>query len=160
VKKFLTLAALGVTAAALTLATPAVSEAGWHYGRGHYHSYRSYGHRYYGHRSYGHRYWNRFNCYVAPTYYCPPAPPPCQDNVARIRVLVPAGARVWVDNQETTQLGTDRSFDSPPLTPGKEYTYNVTARWNCPDGKEAVKTRQVDVQANAAVSVDLTQPAS
>ena len=159
-RKFLTLAALGVTAATLTLATPAVSEAGWHCGRGHYHSYRHYGYRHYGHRYWGYRTWNRLGYYAIPDYACPPAPLPCQDNVARIRILVPAGARGWVDNQETMQTGTDRSFDSPPLTPGKEYTYNVTARWTCPDGKEVVKTRQVDVQANAAVSVDLTQPAA
>jgi uncharacterized protein (TIGR03000 family) len=155
VKKFLFLTALGVTAAALTLATPAVGFAGGHYGRGHYHSYH---HRGYGYR--GFHYWNRPGWYVTPGYYCPPAPPVCQDNLARIRLCVPAGARVWIDGQETTQTGTDRTFESPPLTPGKEFTYNVTAKWCCPDGKEVVRTRQVDVQANATVDLDLTRPVS
>jgi uncharacterized protein (TIGR03000 family) len=158
VKKFLSLALLGVTAATLTLATPALSFAGWHGGRGHYHGYRHYGYRHYGY--WGHRYWNGYSCYVAPTYYCPPAPLPCTDNLARICVAVPAAARVWIDGQETAQAGAERNFESPPLVPGKEYTYNVTARWMGPDGKEVSLTRQVDVQANAKVNVDLTQPVS
>ena len=159
-KKLLTLAVLGVTAATLTLATPAVSEAGWHYGRGHYHGYRHYGYRHHGY--WGHGYWNRYSCYgdLRPITALPAPLPFCTDNLARICVVVPSAARVWIDGQETAQAGGQRNFESPALIPGKEYTYNVTARWTGPDGKEVSQTRQVDVQANASVNVDLTQPVS
>jgi uncharacterized protein (TIGR03000 family) len=155
VKKFLSLAVLGVTAAALTLATPAVSFAGRYHGRGHYHSYRHGGHRYWNHRYRGHGYY-----YEAPSYYYTPAPQSVAENMARIRVFVPADAKVWIDGQETTQTGTDRLFESPPLAPDRAFTYNLKTTWRGPDGKEITLTRQVGVQANACATVDFTQPAS
>jgi uncharacterized protein (TIGR03000 family) len=87
--------------------------------------------------------------------YSQPAPAP--DNAARIRVIVPAEAKVWFDNKPTTQAGPERRFESPALTPGRRYTYDVKAQWHDQDGKDLTRTRQVDVSANADVTVDLTR---
>jgi uncharacterized protein (TIGR03000 family) len=47
-----------------------------------------------------------------------------------LSVKVPqSAAEVRVDGRPTTQTGTDRTFESPPLEAGKSYAYTVTARW-------------------------------
>jgi len=160
-----------LAAVALTLATPGVSDA---CGRGCGHRYRCWeshpcwqgygcGYRtcdtwiYCGYRSY---------CY-APCYGSPYAiayTNPVQryastqhvvaDNTASIRVTVPAGATVWFDDNKTTQTGSERLFESPPLTPGRHYSYDLKAQWRDQDGKEVTQTRHVDVSANASVSVE------
>jgi len=85
------------------------------------------------------------------------AQPPARDNVARIRLVVPADARVWFDNKETKQTGPERRFESPALAPGRAYGYVVKAQWRDQDGRHVTRTRQVDVGANANVTVDLTR---
>jgi uncharacterized protein (TIGR03000 family) len=81
-------------------------------------------------------------------------------NMARVRLIVPADAKVWFDGKETKQGGTERRFESPALTPGRAYSYDVKVRWRDREGKEMTRTRQVDVSANANVTVDFTAPAS
>jgi uncharacterized protein (TIGR03000 family) len=49
-----------------------------------------------------------------------------------------------------------RRFVSPLLKPGREYTYQVRARW-MEDGREVVQSRRVTVSAGAEVSVDFTR---
>jgi uncharacterized protein (TIGR03000 family) len=83
-----------------------------------------------------------------------------RDNMARVRLIVPDDAKVWFDGKETKQGGTERRFESPALTPGRAYSYDVKVRWRDRDGKEMTRTRQVDVSANANVTVDFTAPAS
>jgi uncharacterized protein (TIGR03000 family) len=82
---------------------------------------------------------------------------PAPDNLARVRVMVPADAKVWFDGKATRQDGTDRRFESPALTPGRAYSYEVKARWRDRDGKEVTRSRRVDVSANANVTVDFTR---
>jgi len=48
--------------------------------------------------------------------------------VLSVKVPQPA-AEVFVDGVKTTQTGTDRVFESPPLAAGKQFKYEVTARW-------------------------------
>jgi uncharacterized protein (TIGR03000 family) len=81
-----------------------------------------------------------------------------RDNLARVRVLVPAGAKVWFDGKATEQSGTERRFESPALTPGHAYSYDVKAQWRDKSGKEVTRSRRVDVSANANVTVDFTRP--
>jgi uncharacterized protein (TIGR03000 family) len=78
-------------------------------------------------------------------------------NVARVRVIVPEGAKVWFDGAETQQSGTVRMFESPALTPGREYTYSIKAQWRDADGKEVTRTKPVDVRANGQAGVDFTK---
>jgi uncharacterized protein (TIGR03000 family) len=84
--------------------------------------------------------------------YAPSAP----DNAAHLRVIVPTGAKVWFDNSATQQTGRVRFFESPPLTPGKDYSYDVRATWT-ENGKEVTRTRHVDIRANAKATVDFTR---
>jgi uncharacterized protein (TIGR03000 family) len=82
-----------------------------------------------------------------------------RDNKAHIRVAVPADAEVWFGNAATQQSGAVRQFESPPLQPGREYTYEVKAQWK-ENGTEVTRTRHVDVTANGDTSVDFNRPDS
>ena len=53
----------------------------------------------------------------------------------------------------TTQQGIQRTYKSPPLEPGKEYTYTVKARWMM-DGKPVEQTREVNVRAGHTSQVN------
>jgi uncharacterized protein (TIGR03000 family) len=83
-----------------------------------------------------------------------------QDNAARVRVIVPPDAKVWFGNSATEQTGQVRFFQSPELSPGKEYTYDVKAQWRDQNGKDVTQSRQVVVRANAGTTVDFMQPMS
>jgi uncharacterized protein (TIGR03000 family) len=82
---------------------------------------------------------------------------PTQDNTARVRVVVPDNARVWFNESATNQSGRVREFESPPLQPGRDYTYEVKAQWRDPDGNVVTRTRHVDVTANDSTTVDFTR---
>jgi uncharacterized protein (TIGR03000 family) len=75
---------------------------------------------------------------------------------AGIEVRVPAGAQLWFGGDKTRQTGEVRVFQSPPLEPGKPYTYEVEARWT-QGGKEVVQTRKVPVKAGTWTTVDFTR---
>jgi len=68
------------------------------------------------------------------------------DNTALIEVRVPADAEIWFDGTKTTQRGANRLFSTPPLTPGKTFTYEVRASWTV-NGTTTTKTHQVQVEA-------------
>ena len=72
-------------------------------------------------------------------------------------MTVPAGAQVWFDGTATTSTGSVREFDSPPLTPGNRYSYEIQARWN-ENGQEVSQTQQVVVTAGAHVDVKFPAP--
>jgi len=84
--------------------------------------------------------------------YAPEQAPQQQDNSAQVRVIVPPDAKVWFAGQETTQTGSERDFSSPALTPGKNYYYEVRARW-MQNGKPVDQTRRVKVLANQTTTV-------
>jgi len=48
--------------------------------------------------------------------------------ILSVKVPQPS-AEVYVDGVRTQQSGTDRVFESPPLDGGREYRYEMTARW-------------------------------
>jgi uncharacterized protein (TIGR03000 family) len=79
------------------------------------------------------------------------------ENSAVISVHVPlALADVAFDGKLTTSTGKDRVFTTPELTPGKTYTYTVTANWT--DGGVARdETRTVQVQAGQRSTVDFSK---
>jgi len=78
------------------------------------------------------------------------------DNRARIHMTVPANATVWVQGYRTTQTGSEREFMSPPLTPGKDYSYDVRVAWK-ENGAPVERTRTLTVHANEAVNVSFMQ---
>jgi uncharacterized protein (TIGR03000 family) len=79
-------------------------------------------------------------------------------NTVQLRIRLPESAQLWIEEQEMPQRGGERLFASPPLTPGRDYTYHFKAQWRDADGKSVVRARNVDVRANASVMVDLMQP--
>jgi len=81
-------------------------------------------------------------------------------NTATIEVSVPPDANIWFDDFPTQQKGSERSFESPPLTPGKTYSYVITAQWRGPDDKDVVRKQRVSVRANESSSVELVPRAA
>jgi uncharacterized protein (TIGR03000 family) len=85
-------------------------------------------------------------------------PPTSDENRVLIEVRLPqSDAEVWFQGSKTKQTGTKRAFRSPPLSPGREYVYEIRVRWSG-KGKEATQTRSVPVQAGQRVTVDFTRP--
>jgi uncharacterized protein (TIGR03000 family) len=84
----------------------------------------------------------------------PPGPPPV---CATIRLSVPDGAEVWFDREKTIQGGSDRVFQSPPLTPGKMVIYTVRAKWNSA-GRPVEQFRVVGVRAGETAKVTFSAP--
>jgi uncharacterized protein (TIGR03000 family) len=74
------------------------------------------------------------------------------DNMAHLTVNAPADAQILVDGTPTVSTGPVRRFHSPPLAPGRHYSYNVEARWN-DNGHEVTQTQKVDVTAGAHPNV-------
>jgi uncharacterized protein (TIGR03000 family) len=79
------------------------------------------------------------------------------DNKAHIWLRVPKSAEIWVNGVRTRQTGESRYFFSPPLTPGKEYSYQVRLRW-IKDGKPVEETHSIPIQAGRTIRRDFTQP--
>ena len=78
------------------------------------------------------------------------------DNKAHIWLRVPKGAEIWVNGVKTKLTGESRYFFSPPLTPGKKYSYQMRLRW-MKDGKPVEETQRILVQAGLTIRRDFTQ---
>lgn len=115
---------------------------GWDYG---YPAY--YGDYYSGAPVYPPDYGSRTSAYLNPEI-----PPPANTTTAHIRVLVPDGAKIWFNQDETSQTGSTRIFETPSLTPGKEYTYEVRARWRAGD-RDVTDTKKVIFHSGDGVTV-------
>jgi uncharacterized protein (TIGR03000 family) len=63
---------------------------------------------------------------------------------ARLLVIVPPDARVFVEDQPTQQMGFERLFLSPSLEKGS-YTYTVRATW-MENGQEVNRQKQIKVE--------------
>jgi uncharacterized protein (TIGR03000 family) len=139
---------------------------------GGYPYYRGYGYGYPYYRGYGYGsayvypntgYYSDYGPNVNVVPYVPDATTtqsgyyaPATDNRASIRIRLPANATLWVDGDPTQQTGAERTFVSPPLTPGTTYAYTFKARWM--DGNEPVeKTLKIDVRANQTSQADFTR---
>lgn len=79
---------------------------------------------------------------------------PSSADCARLEVRVPhPNAEVYVNRQPTAATGTERAFESPPLEAGKEFGYEVVARW-VENGEKKAVTRTVAVTAGNTQVVD------
>jgi uncharacterized protein (TIGR03000 family) len=79
-------------------------------------------------------------------------------NGTMVEVFVPdEEAQIWVDGRKTTSNGLHRVFASPPLEPGRTYSYTVTAAWN-QGGRIVTEERKVDVSAGTVRRVNFAQP--
>jgi uncharacterized protein (TIGR03000 family) len=76
--------------------------------------------------------------------------------ILSVKVPQPA-AEVFVGGVKTAQRGTDRIYESPPLEAGKEYQYELTARW-IEGGVLMEKTKVVTGRPGEVVRVDFLAP--
>ena len=79
------------------------------------------------------------------------------DTQAHVRLIVPADADVWFDDTKTSQTGGVREYVSPPLTPGRNYSYQIRVRWIA-GGRPVDQTRKVAVRAGSVTTADFTKP--
>lgn len=75
-------------------------------------------------------------------------------NEATIIVHLPAEAALTIDGQPTQSTSGTRTFTSPPLEPGKTYSYTLRAEMNR-DGRLQNVKRTIDVQAGQPTEVTL-----
>src|SRR5690348_5468587 len=92
-------------------------------------------------------------------YLTPKAGVPIEDTTALIEVKLPAAdADLWFQGERTTHTGVLRQFKSPPLVPGRSYTYEIMALWG-DGGRDTKEVRRVPVHAGDRLTVDFTVPA-
>jgi uncharacterized protein (TIGR03000 family) len=73
---------------------------------------------------------------------------------ATVEVRVPESqANVTFDGHETMTRGTERTYQTPALTPGKKYVYDVTATWT-ENGRLIKQDRKVYVAAGSLAVID------
>ena len=80
---------------------------------------------------------------------------PGQPLYLSVKVPQPA-AEVFVDGVKTAMTGTDRLYESPPLTGDKEYAYDIVVRWT-EGGATVERKKTVKGKPGEVVRVDLTQ---
>ena len=76
--------------------------------------------------------------------------------VLSVKVPQPA-AEVFVNGVKTAQTGTDRLYESPPLDAGKQYKYELTARWVEGGAVREVKKAVIGTPGEV-VRVDFAKP--
>jgi uncharacterized protein (TIGR03000 family) len=86
----------------------------------------------------------------------PAAPPPPAERPVLLTIHVPADARVNIEGVTVAGTGPVRQFRSPPLQPGRDYGYTVSAAW-VEDGRPVVRTRQVSVFAGQQALVSFLE---
>lgn len=78
-------------------------------------------------------------------------------NCCRVDVRLPhADAELWVNRTKTATSGAERTFETPELTDGREFRYEVEAKW-VRNGVAMAATKNVVVAGGRSVMVDFTQ---
>jgi uncharacterized protein (TIGR03000 family) len=77
-------------------------------------------------------------------------------NSALLSVKVPADAKVFVNDRETTSTGSDREYISHELANGARYNYTVRAEY-VRDGKPVSETKTVQLTAGQTAGLDFGQ---
>lgn len=87
------------------------------------------------------------------SYYTGPAP--TEPAPATMIVHLPPNAALKVDGAETKSTSATRVFETPPLEPGKDYTYELTAQL---PGSDVTTTQVVRVRPGQATEVVINFP--
>jgi uncharacterized protein (TIGR03000 family) len=88
----------------------------------------------------------------------PTAPIRLTDSDMLLSIRVPPNAVVRINGEKTNQTGPRREFLSSGLSPGRTYTFVVTAQWTEPDGQAVQLERRVQVQGGERRNVDFLMP--
>jgi uncharacterized protein (TIGR03000 family) len=134
---------------------------GWGWGWGWGYPYRWGGYPYYsGSYAYSGPTYNDYSSYYAPEMTTQSealqTETPENPNDALIGVAVPPDAQVWFNGKKTSQTGTFRVFETPPLDPGSDYAYQTKVQWK-QDGRDVEKTRKLSVRAGDHLLVNFLQ---
>lgn len=78
------------------------------------------------------------------------------DHTVLLVAHLPEHAEFFVEGAPTRQQGTERQFESPPLTPGRQYVYTIKATW-VEDGKKVSQTKKVAVHAGEMHCIDVVK---
>jgi uncharacterized protein (TIGR03000 family) len=73
---------------------------------------------------------------------------------ANLRLLVPAVAKVMIGDYASSSTGEERMFETPPLTAGKTYSYQIKATWQDAN-REITRMAVANVEAGKETVVDL-----
>jgi uncharacterized protein (TIGR03000 family) len=76
---------------------------------------------------------------------------------ATIVVQLPADAKLRIDDEATTSIGSNRVFQTPNLNPGRAYHYTLKAEV-VRDGKPVLLEKVINVTAGELTPVTLTLP--
>ncbi len=80
------------------------------------------------------------------------------DLPARLRIAVPSErADVWIQEEKSEQTKRVQEYVSPPLTPGKQYFYEVRAKWTDSAGKQVERTKSFPIVPGQPVFLDFTR---
>ena len=74
-------------------------------------------------------------------------------NVVRINVRVPVNAEVSFDGNKTSQTGSLRSFVTPALERGKEYSYEIRVRW-VEAGRPVEQARKINIRPGDRLTLE------
>jgi uncharacterized protein (TIGR03000 family) len=78
---------------------------------------------------------------------------PPRSKMATVDVFVAdAKAEVWFNGTKMPQMGQQRNFTTPEMEAGKQYSYEVRAKW-MQNGMQYDKTRTVTVRAGEQVGI-------
>jgi uncharacterized protein (TIGR03000 family) len=84
---------------------------------------------------------------------------PAERRPATVQVTLPADATLTIDGHATRSTSAERLFVTPPLEPGKRYSYTFSARF-VRDGKTVTVAQEVIIRAGRETFVSLDVPAT
>jgi uncharacterized protein (TIGR03000 family) len=87
-----------------------------------------------------------------------PSPPPVAD-VAEFHVILPGRGSVSFGRFQAAQDSGAHLYESPQITPGETYSYQIQARWS-ENGQEKTRTKTVKFRAGERVRVDFSDPSN
>lgn len=86
-----------------------------------------------------------------------PTPVQAPTNTAKLHVTLPADAELTINGSPTVSTSESRNFESPSLTPGKTFFYELKATV-VRDGKTETVTKEVAVRAGEDSRVEIDIP--
>ena len=75
-------------------------------------------------------------------------------NATTFKLQVPENARVFVNDRETTSMGSDRIFSAANLNPNQQYRFRIRVEWIA-DGQQLISNRTLVLRPGTLVSVNM-----
>jgi uncharacterized protein (TIGR03000 family) len=76
---------------------------------------------------------------------------------AEIILYVPTGAEIWFNDDKTSQSGPVWVYKTPPLPPGRDFSYQLRVRWK--EGESTVeRNHPLTFRAGDEITLHFTKP--